>query len=384
MPTVTEITREVAVFVTHEPSSVWVFSPTREVALLNDTPTVTPFAVEREVAVLNDTATGTGTALLLESALLNDVPTPAVSFVRILRDTALLTSRTVAGVRVTDSLREVATLNDAASSDLAVTLRETAELNDPVTPTVTARQNLRETALLLSRPVIPVAVTAHEVALLGDAASPQIVARQTARDTALLNDSQTAGAARRDVLRDVARLNDEVSTVVQGGSVLRDVAYIFDTPVPPLYGRAYTCSIAEWGMSTLSNYSFLTMAGNFAAGQNLWRLNATTDNGTAITSYIKTGVVDMGASQVKRLTAVYVAGTADAPLTISVTGDVNGQVATHAYQLELRDQTNYRNNRALIGKGFRGRFAQFKIAGTGVKYSLLAAEADTSVTARRV
>lgn len=384
MATETEIHREVALLVEREPRSVWIFSPTRETAQLNDLATVTPFATERDIAQLDDATTEKVLPLLREVAQVGEVLTASVRRTRTLSEVALLTSRVVSGVRVVDTLSEVAQLNDSAQFDIALTLRDTAELNDTASPTLTARNNQREVARLLSRAVVPVGATARDVAQLDDTSVPRIVARQTERDVAQLNDILTATFLQRALLREVAQLDDQTTVVASSRAALRDVAYVFDNPVPPPYGRAYTCSIATWGMSTLSNYKFETMAGIFAAGQNLWRLDAADDYGTPITSSITTGVLDMGAGQAKRLSAIYVAGTSTAPLDISVTADVNGQKEQYDYELDLRDQDDYRNNRALIGKGFRGRFIQFKIGGTAVKYRMLAAEADVSVTARRL
>lgn len=386
MATVTQNVREVALFVEREPRSVWVFSPTRETAQLNDYAKVGPLAIQREVAQLNDVASEKVLPRLREVAQVSNAMYPSVRRTRLLREVAQLKSRARTGVRLTDVLRDVAELNDSVDFDIALSLRDTALLDDAATPKAFARSNLREVARLRSRHVTPITSVVREVAQLNDAASPRIRARQNARDTALLDDLILSRTVYRAVLRDTALLNDLISAANRGGGGedVRDVAYLADNPVPPPYGRAYTCSIVTWGMSTLSNFKFTTMAGNFAAGNNLWRLDANDDYGAPISSHILTGVVDMGAGQAKRLTAVYVAGKSDAPLTVSVVADVDGQKETYDYELELRDQDDYRNNRALVGKGFRSRFAQFKIGGTAVKYRLLAAEADVSVTTRRL
>lgn len=385
MATVTENVREVALLVEREPSSVWIFAPLREVAQLGESVTVTPATTQREVGQLNDSAVGAAFALLTEVAQLNDSSAGSTRRTRILREVAQFKSQALAQARITATLREVAQVNDTALFEAKLALRDTALLNDAVSPSTTARPTLRETAQLLSRHVVPVSFTVRDVATLNDAAAPRSVARRLERDVAQLNDILIARVLQRAELRDVAQLSDRITTIVQGGAaVLRDVAYLADNPVPPPYGRAYTCSIVTWGMSTLSNFKFTTMAGNFAAGQNLWRLDADDDYGTPISSHITTGVLDMGAAQNKRLTAVYVAGTADGELTLTVMGDVDGQKASYGYPLEVRDQNDYRNNRTLVGKGFRSRFVQFKIGATAIKYRLLSAEADVSVTARRL
>lgn len=385
MATVTEIHRDVALFVEREPRNVWVFAPLRDVAELNDSVVVTPNTVEREVAQLGDTASPKVIPRLRDVALLNDVLSGSVKRTRLLKETAQLKSRAFSGVRVTDTLRETAQLNDAAAFDIALALRDTALLDDTALPRTLARARLKETAQLKSRAVVPVAITVREVAQLTDAFTVRIKARAVERDTALLNDYATNRAVYRAALLDTAFLDDEISS---GGSTaietVRDIVYITDNSILPSLKRAYTCSIVTWGMSTFSNFAFSTMAGNYAAGANLWRLDADDDYGTPITSYIKTGVLDMGADRAKRLSAMYAAGQSDAPLTLIVNGDVNGVKEEYEYEMELRDQEDYRNNRALLGKGFRSRFVQFQIQATAVKYKLLSAEADVSVTNRRV
>lgn len=384
MPTVTEIHRETALLVELEPRSVFVFAPLREVALLDDTPTVTPFAIPREVALLNDSTTDKILPLLKETAQLNDTVTGSVLRTRIQREVARLLSREVHGVRVTHVERETGELNDATDYVVDAVLRDAATLDDTVTLAAFVRRVLSENAKLSGRAVAPVAFAVRDTAELNDQASPSRKTRLTVRDTAVLNDSSYVLAATVAVLRDTAELSDDTAIFQTHVALVRSVGYLLDNPVLTSYGRAYTCSIAGWGMSTFSNYAFKTMAGNFAAGANLWRLDATDDYGTPITSHITTGVMDMGASMTKRLSAIYVAGYSDTTLDVSVTADVNGEKDTYEYTLEARDQTNYRNNRALIGKGFRGRFVQVKIGGTNASYKLLAAEADVATSTRRV
>lgn len=384
MPTVTEIHRETALLVELEPRSVFVFAPLREVALLDDTPTVTPFAIPREVALLNDSTTDKILPLLKETAQLNDTVTGSVLRTRIQREVARLLSREVHGVRVTHVERETGELNDATDYVVDAVLRDAATLDDTVTLAAFVRRVLSENAKLSGRAVAPVAFAVRDTAELNDQTSPSRKTRLTVRDTAVLNDSSYVLAATVAVLRDTAELSDDTAIFQTHVALVRSVGYLLDNPVLTSYGRAYTCSIAGWGMSTFSNYAFKTMAGNFAAGANLWRLDAADDYGTPITSHITTGVMDMGASMTKRLSAIYVAGYSDTTLDVSVTADVNGEKDTYEYTLEARDQTNYRNNRALIGKGFRGRFVQVKIGGTNASYKLLAAEADVATSTRRV
>ena len=383
MATVVHTEREVALLVAREPRNSFVFFM-REVAQLGDLNTVVPVTTYREVAQLNDAATGRIIPTMRDTALLSSAASPSIKRTRVERETARLLSRALGGVRVVQTTSETAQLNDAATGVASPVLRDTALLNSSAYPSATLRQVLREAAQLRSAATAYVSLTAREVATLNDAVTFSAGKSGVLRDTALLNDAVTLSGRISTVVREAARLADDVAIALHAVLVQRDVAYLDSAATPPSYGRAYTCSIASFGMSTFSNYPFKTMAGTFAAGDNLWRLDAADDYGTPVTSYITTGIMDLGTSATKRLAAVYAAGSSDAPLAVSVTADVEGARETYDYELELRDQTDHRNNRALVGKGFRGRFVQFKIGGTAVKYTLLTAEADVAMSTRRL
>lgn len=110
----------------------------------------------------------------------------------------------------------------------------------------------------------------------------------------------------------------------------------------------------------------------------------TDDHGTPISWHLTTGVLDFGMAEMKHISAVYVTGESEAPITATITGDVNGDKVSYDYPLEVRDQGDYRNNRAFIGKGFRSRFFQVKFGATDINARLLTADADVAVTTRRM
>lgn len=383
MATVTEIQRDTAYLVAREPRNVFVFFM-REVAQLGDLTTAVPVSTLRDVAQLNDLTTDRVIPLARDTALLSSTALPSVRRTRVEREVAQLSSSVQYGVRVTQTLHETATLNDTASGSASPLLHDTALLNSSAYPAVTTRSTLRDTARLRGSVVSVVSLTVRDVAQLNDAVDYGAGTSLTVRDTAQLNDAVTRSTKVRVVVREAGQLSSQLAATLHALFVQRDTAFLMDTATPPSYGRAYTCSIASWGLSTFSNFPFRTMAGTLAAGDNLWRLDAADDYGTPITSYIKTGILDIGTSAAKRLAAVYAAGSSDAPMFVSVTADVDGTRETYDYDMELRDQSDYRNNRALVGKGFRGRFVQFKIGGTAVKYTLLTAEADVAMTTRRL
>lgn len=383
MATVTQTHREVALLVEREPrSTLDIFL--RDVAQLDDYVKLSPITIAREVAVLDDGTTEYANVKLRDTAQLNDILTRSVKVSRDMREVAQLNDRARSSMRYFQTVTEVAQLNDNADGQIKTDLRDTALLSDNVVHVTSISRTIRETAQLNDRARQTAGLDVREVGLLDDNHTLRTRHRPVLRDSALLSDTDSSQYTRVNVLREVAQLSDAYEIRMDQVASIREVAYLSDQPSPPAYGRAYTCSVITWGMSTFSNYAFTTMAGKYAAGNNLWRLDAADDYGTPISSHITTGVMDMGAAQMKRLSAIYVAGSADEPLTVSVTGDVNGEKVIYDYELSLRDQTQYRNNRALIGKGFRSRYVQVKIEGVGIPYRLISADADVAVTQRRI
>jgi hypothetical protein len=384
MATVTEIHREVALLVEREPSSSVIFVTLRDTALISGIPTTSTATVLRETAQLNDIATDNMYARLRAVAELNDIVTQNARIFSDMRDVAELVDIATGGVRVTETPREVAEFVDRAISEVQSTLRAVAQLNDIVTTTSVTGRVLRETARIIDRSSPSAGLTIREVAPVTGVATPVAFARTIIRELAQLNETTTSSARPSALLRETAGLTSVISSVLTVAEVIREVAFLNDRAVPPSYGRAYTCCIQTWGMSVFENFPFLRMAGNYASGDNLWRLDNATDYGTVIDSYILTGKLDMGSGTRKRMSAVYVNGSAAAPLDVTVTGEVNGVETSHIYTMELRDQANYRNNRALVGKGFRGRYMQVKIGGSGITYALVSAEADVAASERRI
>jgi hypothetical protein len=386
----TEVTRDTAHFVTREPRSSFA-SLLHELFFVNDTAKVTPFANVHELARLDDHYTQSAYSLLHELAYLDDLSFPALRYIVVTRDRFRADDAISAVNHAVVVVHEVARLNDYTVAPPRGVLHETAQLGDRLSWFSTGTQALREVAKLKDAAYPHVAVVLHEVAQLDDTISRHVRNVIVLREVGQLGDAVYPHRIARGTdgaLRDVFYASDRASVRVLWsgrGALLHEIFYADDRALPPPSGRAFTCSIVSWGMSSYANFPFLTQAGNYAAGQNLWRLDATTDYGLPIQSWILTGRVDLGTTHGKRPSALYAAGSCSEPLALTVYGDVGGALKSFDYTLDLRDQTNYRNNRAILGKGFRSRYLQFKLlAGKYTALRLLNAEVDIAASQRRV
>lgn len=384
-----EVTRDTAHFVTHEPRSSFA-SLLHELALLSDNAKVTPFANVREVARFGGAVYPSAYSVLHDVALLSDAVFPSLTYDVTTRDVFYASDAISAANRAFVQAHELAIVHGYAVTAPGAKLREVALLSDAIHWFSTGTQALREVARLSDAVYPSNAATLHDVALLDDAMLSHLRSIVVLREKALLSDATAPLFIVRGTgttLREVALLSDRalINVLWSGGAALHEVFYADDRAIPPPSGRAYTCSILTWGMSTYANYPFLTKASKYAAGQNLWRLDALDDYGTPLDAWLVTGAVDLGVARGKRPSAIYVDGSASAPLDVWVLGDVQGVQQGYTYTLDLRDQTNYRNNRALLGKGFRSRYLQFKLRATKyLGFRLLTAELDVAVSPRRV
>jgi hypothetical protein len=70
-------------------------------------------------------------------------------------------------------------------------------------------------------------------------------------------------------------------------------------------------------------------------------------------------------------------------MEVGVTALLNGAAQTYTYVQEARMTEDYKNNRAKLGKGLMGRYAQFRLS-SSEPFRLLGAEVDIATGARRV
>jgi hypothetical protein len=380
----TEVVRSTAYFHEREPSSRFA-ATLREVFLVNDSLFVTPSANVREVFLADDNVVQSAFSLLHEVARVHGIAIPSTRYTALAREVARFSDDLFGQRHATATLREVAHLLGRAVAPPTASLHEVARIFGRAAGGGTFAVTLREVFQADSHAYPTTSFRVREVLLIDDAVVPHNRSRATVHEVAHFTDAAWGVLLAREHLHEVFRANDHISARSTWRPLLREVFYADDRALPPPTGRAYTANILTFGMSTYLNYPFLTKAGNYAAGANLWRLDATTDYNTEIAAWVTTGKLDLGMARSKRPSAIYAAGSSLEPLTVTVTGDVNGQLAEFTYTLDLRDQTDYRNNRAFLGKGFRSRYLQFKL-GT-VKYlgfRLLNAEVDVAVSPRRV
>ena len=379
-----EQTRDTATFVEHEPHSRYIFF-LREALLAKTTATIRPYSTVRDSSVITSATVERIFAGIRDTAKVLDNAVAVISTKADVSTTGFLSSRFVLGMTALEDLRDTLRVLDAVFQQVSTTLRDVVLVSGTGIASVTLRADLRTVAKLLDSAYAPLTATLRATALITGRPVASLSTVLVTRDTALLSSTFVDRLVQDNLLRDTAKILSRASVILNTTLNVREVFYGSGRAVPPLYGRAYTCSIISWGMSMFENYPFLTMTSKYVADKsNLWLRGGDTDAGALITSSLTTGELDFGSAQLKRLTGVYAAGSADAPITVAVAGDVAGSKAIFTYPMELRDLSGYRNNRAVVGKGFRSRYVQVSFRATDVRYRLITASVDMSVTERRI
>ena len=393
-PIVTQTVTEVATFVTREPRSSVAFNLRDIAGPLSDNPTsVTKFS-RLETAILNDSWTTSSYPSFVEQVLISGTASIAIKRNAVVTETAKFLSRALGSRRLGESVRETAQIHSNFAYNNDVTLRDSAVFTTNTYPIKRSRPVLRETAKVRGGSSLPAGINVREVVSVTSRTTSRVVGRFVLREVAHLSDAHQLYLRTTSIFTEAASLSSNTYFTQAHRPEVLEVFYSSDDVVTPVtlnslgsgYNNnnnsgvsgdngegtggtkiAYTCSIATWGMSILTD-------------------------GTG--SFITTNITDLGASRFKRPSAVYVNGMVTAipdnaeglegQLTVTISGDSDGAPAVGKYPLELRDQTDYRNNRVLIGKGFRSRYLQLKIGGTDVDFQLTSAEIDVAVSNRRV
>lgn len=129
--------------------------------------------------------------------------------------------------------------------------------------------------------------------------------------------------------------------------------------------------------NSLCQFSGVVLA---ATSDGLVALTGSTDNGTGIAAYLKTGPSDFSNPQVKRVEAGYVGYRADGNLELTMITD---ERLTHTYALAPR-QAELHPSRTIFGRGVAGRFWQWKLANVaGADFALDDLSLDVAPVARR-
>lgn len=352
--------RSTARFAEREPRSSLILATLREGAQASDairhTRIVSALA---DAAVATDRIDGSADNVLRDTAVATGRATGFSRIASSLRENLQVSDRISGSRRITADLSDSATLSDRIDhGPLRFDLREVATLNDRASSTVrrivTVRETFRARGLLETR----VRGDLRDSAVVSERSHPRTRHRGVLRDIARASDRIDMVAAIQGVLRSKTRLTDRAYPRTIHRPIIRERAFVSDR-LEGLSGEAWTANTLQFGMSRYNDYPFESIAGGFAAGPGGVFVRA---EAPAPWSF-RTGKSDFGSSMKKRLGYVYGLGSHDEPLTVTVGGDVRGQWVETEYLQMARDASDDRAVRCKIGKGYLSNLFSVSFSG---------------------
>ena len=147
-------------------------------------------------------------------------------------------------------------------------------------------------------------------------------------------------------------------------TTVTDTFYVTDSAWAKDFGAlAWTLNTQTGGLTTYDNFGFKSMVEHkgvlFAASpEGIFTIDGGTDDGRYITANAKTGFLDFGEEQTKRISDLFV-GYTGAGMNVSVE-TYDGPQEVYTYEIEEREIIAPRNSRIKIGRGLSSRYWRFE------------------------
>jgi len=315
-------------------------------------------------AVANDYVYTATQADILEAAVGDDAVTiTSVSYYAVL-DTARGADYTYETVTETLDVSDTAVGNDYVHTDYSVVdVLEAAVGNDYVTLTGTGLFDVLDSAVGNDYVYIADQVDLADSAVGDDSVYLAFSYTLDVLDTAEANDYTYELADNEVDVLDTAEGNDYVYASTSSIVDILDRAYITDYAYPIVTSEAiiWTANVNNWAMSKYTGVEFTSLAGDYAASQDGLFVRGSDYADMEVTF----GRSDIGTLRQKGLPYAYIFGAHTKPLSLKVTGDVDGVEGTYSYTQQARKAAQPRAVRCDFGKGFNSTYFKIKIESDG-------------------
>lgn len=379
MALITHIEREIATGVTHQPIGGIGLPALREIGYSASAVYISSISNIRETATITSRTQELAYTSVLETArIISNISSSNNSTV-IIREAALIPSRTYGARSVSHTQRDTALSYSLAIDTLNTSVRDTATINGRAAFFIDTSTRVRGTANIFSKPLYMVTAVARVIA--NSFSRPTTVTTNTtiARETANVIGSYVLSVTLNNTLRESAVVLSTPSTVVSTGINIKDTAFISAIAILPAIdnGIAYTCSTQTWGMSKYTNFPFSYMTDSYLSKTNLYDRTGVTDNNVNINAHIQTNQIDFGLTANKSVDNIYLNSIFNTNLFLEVSGETNKkELISHTFTVT--------GKKVSLGKAYSSRYYQFKLSSVGVPFSLLDMEAHLREHRRRV
>lgn len=291
---------------------------------------------------------------------------------------------------LSEALTDVVNATDTQTFFRYNNLHDTGYVSNVLTPSGTMSNTLTSAVNASDSQVIGLGEAITDAANASDTQTLLVEPGQLFTDTATATDVLVESVAWYATLIDQVGASNQL---IFGASVLHntltstvsanDVIWAAD-----LAAIAWVLNTETSGLSTYDNFEFSSLAwhdgvlyGVSPAG--LFSLTGDDDQGRNIAANVKTGFLDLGSEQTKRISDLYV-GYTGGELECDIES-YDGPQEVYTYQLEERDANAPRNNRMKVGKGLSSRYWRFDLKNiNGADFQLYNIEANIGRSKRRL
>jgi len=308
-----------------------------------------------------------------------------------IRDDLLGTDRTYLQTIATEDVTDSAVVTgDAESLTPDIDVLETAVVTGEASYSLTVRYVVRDSAVITDATSTGGAVDVFDTAVATGGATPYRIARYVVSETAVIVGADDLGLAQELVLdvRDSAIVIGYADNRLDARLDIREIAYLSDNMVSSdgLVGvdglpvdSVWTASVYSWGMSRHSGTGITQRGTRFAVSPDgLYELGT----GYSIAE-VDTGFMGLGTKALKHVSSIYLQGSRDGDMTVTVTADRNGARAVHSYTPIDRAHGDSRSVRVDIGRGYRSTYYKLHIQ-TTARFELFGGGLLVAPTQRRI
>lgn len=252
-------------------------------------------------------------------------------------------------VGITTSLLDLMQANDSHCADFIHALMDLIQFNDAYSQLAQVLQAL-EDGISLS----DVAQMIWEAGLL-DVFIASAVPENTAQITVLLADAFDAS--------DVATALSDILAALSDGFYATLTINTGDDTYTAWVMTPETKAVRSYSNFPFNSYATLGPHFLGAAADGIYRMGGTTDDGVAIRSSIRTGLMNFGSRSMKAVNRAYIGATTAGNLLLRVQATTaDGRDLEQTYRLIPANTGAPREHRVGVGRGFRSVYWTFELA----------------------
>lgn len=372
-----------------------------ETLLVQDKQTLTEVVLTDDSmsAILTETYADAATASDTQEAnnytWLNDNAILASNVVQSASQTTLLSTPARASDKLvgtaTAILEDAATATDTQVTGVETSLSSTAYVSELIVQLATLNQIIASTATADSSVVEFTSYSVQETATAASVLTEYVAAAATLSEAATGTEVLTGTLT---TFEELLATGTAESVISFDGSALNQLVVSTAEAVGTPWARDYNAvawvlNTETGGLSSYDNFEFtsITEYGGLlyvTSPEGVFALIGDDDNGRDISAEVRTGFLDFGTEQTKRLSDMFVGYTADGQLECEVE-TYDGPQEVYTYTMEERDASAPRNNRLKIGRGLSSRYWRFAIKNVdGADFQVYDVAAEVGTSRRRL